>query len=227
MNRRALARCLAVLSLVLTAGCSSPKPPDESSASAPQVRTTPVSMKKDDYPVFPDKDAGADAAVPAEQGGKGFTGEGWETNASFDFIGDPRAVKGGVLRDHMISFPGTLRMAGPEWNNEDNYVINSLVYEGLLNLHPTLRWYDPAQRVVYLNKFGMPQGGLSRVGDYNGTLAPGIPQLWWVDPEKSQKLDQAMRDNSIKLDVPPEEDHYWQERYGLAQKEMDAQSKKK
>ncbi len=91
----------------------------------------------------------------------------------------------------------------------------------------TLRWYDPAQRVVYLNKFGMPQGGLSRVGDYGGTLAPGIPQLWWVDPEKSQKLDQAMRDNSVKLDVPPEEDHYWQERYGLAQKEMDAQTKKK
>jgi len=664
MNRRALARCLAVLSLVLTAGCSSPKPPDESSASAPQARTAPVSMKKDDYPVFPDKDGGADPAVPAEQGGKGFTGEGWETNANFDFIGDPRAVKGGVLRDHMISFPGTLRMAGPEWNNEDNYAINALVYETLLNLHPTtleyiptlathwkvepdkltyrfridpnarfsdgmpvtsedviatwkfltdktlqdlffyteytklempvaeskyivrikakqlgwenfliaatlrvfpahllknfdgaaylrdynfkllpgtgpyilnesdidkgksvtlrrrkdywaekyrvnvgqynvdqfkrvvvrdenlaiemlkkgeldyysvagnpqvwmerfntegvqrgillkrsffnntpasvayiafnmrrkpfddirvrkaltllfnreqiiqklfynlykpdnsyypatiyenpnnpkntynpqeaiklladagwssrdsqgrltkdgqplqvevlyarqvfepwltvfqedlrkigislnlrlvtfetgfklmmqrqfdyvvgawgagnvfpaprpeyhsetadventnnisgikdkqidavidrydvtfdpnqrvelikqlygmlansyqytLRWYDPAQRVVYLNKFGMPQGGLSRVGDYGGTLAPGIPQLWWVDPEKSQKLDQAMRDNSVKLDVPPEEDHYWQERYGLAQKEMDAQTKKK
>jgi microcin C transport system substrate-binding protein len=101
-------------------------------------------MNKDDYPVFPDADAGADASVPAEQGGKGFKGEGWETNTNFDLIGDPHAVKGGVLRDHMISFPGTLRMAGPEWNNEDNYVINSLMYEGLLNLHPTTLQYMPA-----------------------------------------------------------------------------------
>src|SRR5258705_13109265 len=143
MNRHALARCLAVLSLVLTAGCFSPKPPDESSASAPQARTAPVSMKKDDYPVFPDKDGGADPAVPAEQGGKGFTGEGWETNANFDFIGDPRAVKGGVLRDHMISFPGTLRMAGPEWNPPTNYEISNLVYEQLLTLHPTSLDYMP------------------------------------------------------------------------------------
>ena len=54
-------------------------------------------MNKDDYPVFPDADAGADPAVPADQGGKGFTGEGWETNTTFDLIGDPHAVKGGTL----------------------------------------------------------------------------------------------------------------------------------
>ena len=90
----------------------------------------------------------------------------------------------------------------------------------------TLRWYDPAQRLAFSNKFGMPQGTFSRVGDYPGTVGPGIPQLWWVDPDKSQKFVQAMRDNSIKLDIPPEEDHYWQEKFGVAQKEMDAQSKK-
>src|SRR5262245_9782185 len=80
-----------------------------------------VATNKDAYPVFPNPDAGADPAVPAEQGGKGFTGEGWETDTSFDLIGDPRAVKGGVLRDWMLSFPGTLRMAGPEWNTSANY----------------------------------------------------------------------------------------------------------
>jgi microcin C transport system substrate-binding protein len=88
----------------------------------------------------------------------------------------------------------------------------------------TLRWYDPAQRFVFWNKYGMPEGSLSRVGDYSGTLGPGIPQLWWVDPEKSQKLEQAMRDNSVKLDIPPVDDKYWQERFGEAQKEMDAQT---
>jgi microcin C transport system substrate-binding protein len=87
----------------------------------------------------------------------------------------------------------------------------------------TLRWYDPAQRVVFWNKFGMPEGSFSRVGDYNGTLLPGIPQLWWVDPEKSQKVAQAMRDNSIRLEVPPVDDRYWQERFGQAQKELEAQ----
>ena len=100
----------------------------------------------------------------------------------------------------------------------DGLLINTYQY--------TLRWYDPAQRVVYLNKFGMPKGGFSRVGDYSGYLAPGIPQLWWVDPEKAQKFDQAMRDSSVKLEIPPEEDHYWQEQFGTAQKEMDAQTPK-
>jgi hypothetical protein len=33
-------------------------------------------MNKADYAVFPDADAGADPAVPAEQGGKGFSGKG-------------------------------------------------------------------------------------------------------------------------------------------------------
>jgi hypothetical protein len=35
--------------------------------------------------------------------------------------------------------------------------------------------------------------------------------MWWIDPDKSQKLDQALRDSSIKVDIPPVEDHYWQE----------------
>ena len=47
-------------------------------------------MDKNAYPVFPDADSGADPAVPAEQGGRGFTGEGWETNTDFALIGDPR-----------------------------------------------------------------------------------------------------------------------------------------
>ena len=38
---------------------------------------------------------------------------------------------------------------------------------------------------------------------------PGIPQLWWIDPAKQSKLEQALRDPSIKLDVGPDEDRYW------------------
>ncbi|MCZ6485648.1 MAG: hypothetical protein O6826_08125, partial [Acidobacteria bacterium] len=97
----------------------------------------PVSMDKNDYPVFPDADAGADPAVSAEQGGRGFTGEGWETNTEFDFIGDPRAVKGGLLREAILDFPGTLRIIGPESNTQLNYMVGPMVYESLLTLHPT------------------------------------------------------------------------------------------
>jgi microcin C transport system substrate-binding protein len=73
-----------------------------------------------------------------------------------------------------------------------------------------LLWYGQ-DRIAYLNKFGMPKGTFSRIGDYLGSLAPGIPQLWWIDPVKAQKLEQAQRDPSIKLDIPTVEDRYWQE----------------
>jgi microcin C transport system substrate-binding protein len=101
-----------------------------------------VSMDKSAYPVIPNADAGADPAVPAEQGGRGFTGEGWQTNADFDLIGDPRAVKGGVFREAMPDFPATLRYVGPNlsvWNA----MLSGLVYESLLGLHPTTLEYIP------------------------------------------------------------------------------------
>src|SRR5215813_2887154 len=100
------------LAVLLLAACSGSKPSgsSEGAASTPTAPATPVSMNKDDYPVFPDADAGADPSVPAEQGGKGFKGEGWETNTQFALQADPHALKGGVLRDFLVDFPGTLRM---------------------------------------------------------------------------------------------------------------------
>src|SRR5262245_66252125 len=110
-----------VLVLSLLTACSGPNGSEEATASKPGAPAANVSTNKDDYPVFPDADAGADPSVPADQGGKGFKGEGWETNTSFDLIGDPRAIKGGTLRDHMIDFRGTLRMQRPESNSFSNY----------------------------------------------------------------------------------------------------------
>jgi microcin C transport system substrate-binding protein len=137
-----------VLTLIasLFVACGGGSAPEERSgaSTAPATDGRQVAMDKSAYPVFPSADSGADASVPADQGGKGFTGEGWETNTDFDLVGDPRAVKGGVLRDWMLSFPGTLRMAGPEWNTSINYTISGLVYEPLLGLHPTTLDYLPA-----------------------------------------------------------------------------------
>lgn len=134
--------CLALVTLSACGGGSAPSSPQP--ASTPANRAN-VSLDKNAYPVFPDADAGADPAVPAEQGGKGFTGEGWETNTDYEFIGDPRALRGGVFRDHMADFPGTLRLAGPESNSYLNYrIVGPMVYETLLSLHPTTLDYIPA-----------------------------------------------------------------------------------
>jgi microcin C transport system substrate-binding protein len=131
--------------LVLTAGCGgggSTPPSDSASPGSPASPSRNVSLDKNSYPVFPDADAGADPSVPAEQGGIGFKGEGWQTNTAFDLIGDPRAIKGGVFREGMPDFPATLRLVGPNvsvWNQ----MLHGLVYESLLGLHPTTLEYIP------------------------------------------------------------------------------------
>jgi hypothetical protein len=38
---------------------------------------------------------------------------------------------------------------------------------------------------------------------------PGIERLWWIDPQKAQKLRQAMADESIQLEVGETESRYW------------------
>jgi microcin C transport system substrate-binding protein len=77
--------------------------------------------------------------------------------------------------------------------------------------HYIMEWYPPSHRFAYWNRFGMPNGTLSRVGDEDGSLAPGIPQLWWIDPEKSRRVDEGVKDKSIKMDVSSVEDRYWQD----------------
>ena len=135
-----------VLVLLMAAGlasCKGGSSPEKSGSAGAAASNNNASLNKNDYPVFPDPDAGADPSVSAEQGGKGFKGDGWETNTDFDLIGDPRAVKGGLYRDSIPDFPGTLRMAGPESNTFINYAIQGMTYEPLVTLHPTTYKYIP------------------------------------------------------------------------------------
>lgn len=140
--RNALISLTAILVTAATA-CGGGTPPAEQASTAPGQPAAQVATDKDAYAVFPDPDAGADPAVSAEQGGKGFTGEGWETNTDFDLIGDPRAIKGGVYKEDLRDFPGTLRMEGPESNSALNYMIGPMVYETLLSIHPTSLAFMP------------------------------------------------------------------------------------
>jgi microcin C transport system substrate-binding protein len=136
---------LSLLVACTIAACGGGEPTPTPAASAPPAGppSAPVALDKSAYPVFPDADAGADPAVAAEQGGRGFTGEGWETNTDYDLIGDPRAVKGGTMREATPSFPSTFRIDGPESNTSLNGMIGGMVYETLLTIHPTSLDYIP------------------------------------------------------------------------------------
>jgi hypothetical protein len=74
-----------------------------------------------------------------------------------------------------------------------------------------LLWYAPYIRLAYWNKFGVPPGYLSRIGDQYMAY-----QLWWDDPDKDAKMQEALHNQSIKLEVGPDEDHYW-DNYGKTQ----------
>jgi len=133
--------------IVMTAACgggSNPPPAGNTGTAAPSASAPGnVSADKNSYPVFTNPDAGADPAVTAEQGGKGFKGEGWETNTNFDLLGDPKAIKGGVFREYQSYFPGTFRIYGPESNLAAFSLIQNLTYETLLSLHPSTLEYIP------------------------------------------------------------------------------------
>lgn len=77
-----------------------------------------------------------DPSVPAELGGPGFTGAGWETRNEGPVLGSPDAVRGGTARLYLADWPPTLRQAGENWNTSFNYMANSLCYEGLLGMDP-------------------------------------------------------------------------------------------
>jgi len=94
-----------------------------------------------DYVLVP---PGADPSISAEDGGNGFENIaesiGYQTANFTDddliYFGDPKAVKGGTLRDKGTRYPATLRTFGKESNYVENTTIEKLCYEVLLERHP-------------------------------------------------------------------------------------------
>ena len=75
-----------------------------------------------------------------------------------------------------------------------------------------LMWDAPFQRIAYWNRFGHPEGYLTRIGDYRD-----ITSVWWVDPQKDADLKRAMGDNTVKLTVGETDSRYWLQ-YGEREK---------
>ena len=107
---------------------------------APAEQAPPVEIPTVTYAWDPQA---GDPSVSAEDGGPGFTGEGWETNMPFPAIGSAEAVKGGRMRRYMPDWPATLRQYGKDWNTSINYMVADLCYESLLMVHPSTLEYTP------------------------------------------------------------------------------------
>lgn len=81
--------------------------------------------------------------------------------------------------------------------------IDGIIYAA----HPyVLGWYGPSQRVLFRNKFGMPEWGSSRYAEYDNLF-----HIWWVDPDKEKTLAAAAKDPSITMDAGPREIRFWQQ----------------
>jgi microcin C transport system substrate-binding protein len=121
---------IALFAVTLFDGCSRSKRKIE-------FNTQPVSIKKFDTP------PGADPSVPAEMGGAGFTGEGWQTVTDYNILGSKDAVKGGSIVMSIPDFPGTLRTVGKDANSYFNRMAEYMIYESLLQLDPVTEEYMP------------------------------------------------------------------------------------
>lgn len=81
----------------------------------------------------------------------------------------------------------------------DNIVTNEYI--------KALYWYSDNTRILYWNKFGMPEFVLSR---FDNDYISSVATYWWFDEEKEKELIKARR-NNIKLPDYEEEVNYWKQ----------------
>lgn len=85
--------------------------------------------------------------------------------------------------------------------NEILQEIDGILYE---EAPYVLGWFNPAQRVVYWNKFSMPAWGSTETA-----RAGQLHYIWWVDPEKDAALKEAKADKSKTLETGLKEVRFW------------------
>ncbi|MEO8209210.1 MAG: extracellular solute-binding protein [bacterium] len=125
---------IAVFISTLIISCGSK---DSKTSKTTKFNTQPISIKQFDTP------PGADPSVSSEQGGNGFTGEGWLTNTSYNVLGDPKAIKGGQIIWSIPDFPSTIRIYGKDANSYYNRVAQEMIYENLLKKDPVNEEFIP------------------------------------------------------------------------------------
>ena len=126
--RHPLEKLLFLVALCLTTtacflGCRGERSPGDNSTTPAPEQTAHIEFPEGDPNIAP------------ELGGPGFTGEGWTTSSPGP-LGDPKAVKGGVISAAIPNWPENLRRFGTGSNTWLNYLIRDLCYESLCSSHP-------------------------------------------------------------------------------------------
>jgi microcin C transport system substrate-binding protein len=72
------------------------------------------------------------------------------------------------------------------------------------NQHPyALEWYNPSERILYWNKFGMPDYGLNKYDEWEDAYIS-----WWYDEEKANALEEAKKSGK-SFPIPPLKVRSW------------------
>jgi len=72
------------------------------------------------------------------------------------------------------------------------------------SFHYGLGWTSPyGARMLYWNKFNMPESGISYIGDWRSPIS-----MWWIDPKKELNLNNAKK-NQSKLPIENEIIDFW------------------
>ena len=82
--------------------------------------------------------------MSAEDGGPGFTGEGWLTRTEVSQVANPEAPQGGEMSKFLLDWPATLRMHGANNNTAFNYEVSELLYMSLLDLDKVTLDFAPS-----------------------------------------------------------------------------------
>ena len=72
------------------------------------------------------------------------------------------------------------------------------------SFHYALGWTSPyGARMLYWHKFGMPESGITYMGDWQTPI-----EYWWIDSSKEKKLKEAQTTNT-KLPKEKEVIDHW------------------
>jgi microcin C transport system substrate-binding protein len=69
-----------------------------------------------------------------------------------------------------------------------------------------LNWYGPFYRILYWNRFGMPESYMTKFGGGGGDILA----TWWYDKDKDTTLEEALKKKTA-LPVGETEVRYWVE----------------
>ena len=171
-----------------------------------KFNTSPISIKQYDTP------PGADPGVPAEMGGAGFKGEGWQTNENFNTIGNPKAFKGGSLIMALNEFPVTLRTVGQNSNSYFRVILERMIYETLLDIDPVTLDYVPKLATHWKisddkKEFKFRINPDARWADGKPVTSEDVIATWklYTNPEI---LDPAMNEVFLTYEQPVAESKY-------------------